>query len=129
LDGGHLRLGLGFLAIEGREFASLVARGAGPTAAFLSRSLRWSAATGCMSPPASCGLLTMMAQVSPRDLSGHPAPHPVLRAILARARHHLDRRIHGRVFAGKRSMSNDTKGPVTGTDLARATSMSKAALA
>ena len=48
--------GLGFLAIEGREFASLVARGAGPTrSAFLSAFFSWSAATDCTSRPASCG--------------------------------------------------------------------------
>ena len=38
--------------------------------------------------------------------AGHPAPHPVLCAVLARARHHLDRRVHRGVFAGKRSMTN-----------------------
>jgi cytochrome o ubiquinol oxidase subunit III len=57
-------LGLGFLAIEGREFASLVARGAGPTrSAFLSAFFTL---VGCHGLHVSAGilwLLTMMAQV------------------------------------------------------------------
>jgi cytochrome o ubiquinol oxidase subunit 3 len=57
-------LGLGFLVIEGREFASLVARGAGPTrSAFLSAFFTL---VGCHGMHVSAGilwLLTMMAQV------------------------------------------------------------------
>jgi cytochrome o ubiquinol oxidase subunit 3 len=57
-------LGLGFLALEGQEFASLVARGAGPTrSAFLSAFF---ALVGCHGLHVSAGilwLLTMMAQV------------------------------------------------------------------
>jgi cytochrome o ubiquinol oxidase subunit 3 len=57
-------LGLGFLAIEGNEFASLVARGAGPTrSAFLSAFFTL---VGCHGMHVSAGilwLLTMMAQV------------------------------------------------------------------
>jgi cytochrome o ubiquinol oxidase subunit 3 len=57
-------LGLGFLALEGREFASLVARGAGPTrSAFLSAFFTL---VGCHGLHVSGGilwLLTMMAQV------------------------------------------------------------------
>jgi cytochrome o ubiquinol oxidase subunit 3 len=57
-------LGLGFLALEGREFASLVARGAGPTrSAFLSAFFTL---VGCHGLHVSAGilwLLTMMAQV------------------------------------------------------------------
>jgi len=57
-------LGLGFLAIEGREFADLVARGAGPTrSAFLSAFFTL---VGCHGLHVSAGilwLLTMMAQV------------------------------------------------------------------
>ena len=56
--------GLGFLTIEGREFASLVARGAGPTrSAFLSAFFTL---VGCHGLHVSGGilwLLTMMAQV------------------------------------------------------------------
>jgi cytochrome o ubiquinol oxidase subunit III len=56
--------GLAFLAIEGREFASLVARGAGPTrSAFLSAFFTL---VGCHGLHVSAGelwLLTMMAQV------------------------------------------------------------------
>ena len=56
--------GLGFLAIEGKEFASLVARGAGPTrSAFLSAFFTL---VGCHGLHVSAGilwLLTMMAQV------------------------------------------------------------------
>jgi len=56
--------GLGFLAIEGNEFASLVARGAGPTrSAFLSAFFTL---VGCHGLHVSAGilwLLTMMAQV------------------------------------------------------------------
>ena len=56
--------GLGFLALEGREFASLVARGAGPTgSAFLSAFFTL---VGCHGLHVSAGilwLLTMMAQV------------------------------------------------------------------
>jgi cytochrome o ubiquinol oxidase subunit III len=57
-------LGLAFLAIEFNEFASLVARGAGPTrSAFLSAFF---ALVGCHGLHVSAGilwLLTMMAQV------------------------------------------------------------------
>ena len=57
-------LGLGFLTIEGREFASLVASGAGPTrSAFLSAFFTL---VGCHGLHVSAGilwLLTMMAQV------------------------------------------------------------------
>jgi cytochrome o ubiquinol oxidase subunit III len=57
-------LGLGFLAIELREFADLVARGAGPTrSAFLSAFFTL---VGCHGLHVSAGmlwLLTMMAQV------------------------------------------------------------------
>src|ERR1700716_1464232 len=56
--------GLGFLALEGREFASLVAGGAGPTrSAFLSAFFML---VGCHGLHVSAGilwLLTMMAQV------------------------------------------------------------------
>jgi cytochrome o ubiquinol oxidase subunit III len=57
-------LGLCFLALEGREFADLVARGAGPTrSAFLSSFFTL---VGCHGLHVSAGLLwllTMMAQV------------------------------------------------------------------
>jgi cytochrome o ubiquinol oxidase subunit III len=57
-------LGLAFLTIEGREFASLVARGAGPSrSAFLSAFF---SLVGCHGMHVSAGilwLLTMMAQV------------------------------------------------------------------
>jgi cytochrome o ubiquinol oxidase subunit 3 len=57
-------LGLAFLALEGREFSGLVARGAGPTrSAFLSSFF---ALVGCHGIHVSAGilwLLTMMAQV------------------------------------------------------------------
>jgi cytochrome o ubiquinol oxidase subunit 3 len=57
-------LGLAFLALEGREFSDLVARGAGPTrSAFLSSFF---ALVGCHGVHVSAGilwLLTMMAQV------------------------------------------------------------------
>ncbi|THD55422.1 MAG: cytochrome (ubi)quinol oxidase subunit III [Bradyrhizobium sp.] len=57
-------LGLAFLALEGHEFAGLVARGAGPTrSAFLSAFF---ALVGCHGMHVSAGilwLLTMMAQV------------------------------------------------------------------
>jgi cytochrome o ubiquinol oxidase subunit 3 len=57
-------LGLAFLALEGREFVGLVARGAGPTrSAFLSAFF---ALVGCHGMHVSAGilwLLTMMAQV------------------------------------------------------------------
>src|SRR5882757_5409550 len=57
-------LGLAFLALEGREFASLVARGAGPTrSAFLTAFFTL---VGCHGLHVSAGilwLLTMMAQV------------------------------------------------------------------
>jgi cytochrome o ubiquinol oxidase subunit 3 len=56
--------GFGFLALEGREFADLVARGAGPTrSAFLSAFFTL---VGCHGLHVSAGilwLLTMMAQV------------------------------------------------------------------
>src|SRR6267378_1480592 len=57
-------LGLGFLVLEGQEFASLVVRGAGPTrSAFLSAFFTL---VGCHGLHVSAGilwLLTMMAQV------------------------------------------------------------------
>jgi cytochrome o ubiquinol oxidase subunit 3 len=57
-------LGLGFLALEAREFAGMVAKGAGPTrSAFLSAFF---ALVGCHGLHVSAGilwLLTMMAQV------------------------------------------------------------------
>lgn len=57
-------LGLAFLALEGHEFAGLIARGAGPTrSAFLSAFF---ALVGCHGVHVSAGilwLLTMMAQV------------------------------------------------------------------
>jgi cytochrome o ubiquinol oxidase subunit III len=57
-------LGLAFLALEGREFVGMVARGAGPTrSAFLSAFF---ALVGCHGMHVSAGilwLLTMMAQV------------------------------------------------------------------
>jgi cytochrome o ubiquinol oxidase subunit 3 len=57
-------LGLGFLALEAREFASFVAQGAGPTrSAFLSAFFTL---VGCHGLHVSAGilwLLTMMAQV------------------------------------------------------------------
>jgi cytochrome o ubiquinol oxidase subunit 3 len=57
-------LGLAFLALEGREFASLVSQGAGPTrSAFLSAFFTL---VGCHGAHVSAGilwLLTMMAQV------------------------------------------------------------------
>jgi cytochrome o ubiquinol oxidase subunit 3 len=60
-------LGAGFLVIEGREFADLVARGAGPTrSAFLSAFFTL---VGCHGLHVSAGilwLLTMMAQVFTR---------------------------------------------------------------
>jgi cytochrome o ubiquinol oxidase subunit III len=58
-------LGIGFLVIEFREFADLIARGAGPSrSAFLSSFF---ALVGCHGAHVSAGtlwLLTMMAQVS-----------------------------------------------------------------
>src|SRR5882724_11154293 len=45
-------LGAAFIALEIREFAGMTAIGATPQrSAFLSASSRWSAATGCTSPP------------------------------------------------------------------------------
>ena len=62
--GGDLPVGLGFLALEFREFADLVARGAGPSrSAFLSAFFTL---VGCHGAHVSAGtlwLLTMMAQV------------------------------------------------------------------
>src|ERR1700687_682260 len=50
--------------------------------------------------------------------SGHPAPYPVLCAVLARARHHLDRGVHRGVFNRKRGMSNGHDEVFDDTDLA-----------
>jgi cytochrome o ubiquinol oxidase subunit 3 len=56
--------GLGFLTIEGREFASLVARGAGPTrSAFLSAFFTLVGTHGLHVSAGILWLLTMMAQV------------------------------------------------------------------
>src|SRR3981081_4520197 len=55
-------LGLGFLAIEGREFASLVARGAGPTrSAFLSAFFTL---VGCHGLHASTGHLSLLTRLT-----------------------------------------------------------------
>jgi cytochrome o ubiquinol oxidase subunit 3 len=71
-------LGLGFLAIEASEFASLVARGAGPTrSAFLSAFFTL---VGCHGLHVSAGilwLLTMMAQVAAKGFRAD-----ILRRIL-----------------------------------------------
>ena len=57
-------LGLAFLTIEAREFASLVARGAGPTrSAFLSAFFTLVGCHGMHVSAGSLWLLTMMAQV------------------------------------------------------------------
>ena len=56
--------GLGFLALEGREFASLLARGAGPTrSAFLSAFFSLVGSHGAHVSAGILWLLTMMAQV------------------------------------------------------------------
>jgi cytochrome o ubiquinol oxidase subunit 3 len=58
-------LGLGFLALEGQEFASLVARGAGPTrSAFLSAFFTLVGCHGLHVATGILWLLTMMAQVT-----------------------------------------------------------------
>ena len=45
--------GLGFVGMEVHEFQHLIEEGNGPDrSAFLSASSRWSAPTGCTSPPA-----------------------------------------------------------------------------
>lgn len=57
-------LGLGFLAMEGREFADLVARGAGPTrSAFLSSFFTLVGSHGLHVTAGLLWMLTMMAQV------------------------------------------------------------------
>jgi cytochrome o ubiquinol oxidase subunit III len=57
-------LGLAFLALEAREFAGLVARGAGPTrSAFLSSFFTLVGCHGAHVSAGSLWLLTMMAQV------------------------------------------------------------------
>ena len=57
-------LGLGFLALEAREFADLVSRGAGPTrSAFLSAFFTLVGCHGAHVTAGTLWLLTMMAQV------------------------------------------------------------------
>ena len=94
-----------------REFASLVARGAGPTrSAFLSAFFTL---VGCHGMHVSAGilwLLTMMAQVFAKGFRADiHAPPPVLCAVLARARHHLGRRLHRRLSARERGMSDQSR--------------------
>ena len=101
-------LGLGFLALEVREFAELVARGAGPTrSAFLSSFFTL---VGCHGLHVSAGilwLLTMMAQVFAKGFRADiHAPPALLRAVLARARHHLGRDLLRRLSARERCMSD-----------------------
>ena len=101
-------LGLGFLVMEIREFSDLVARGAGPTrSAFLSAFFTL---VGCHGLHVTAGilwLLTMMAQVLRQGFPRrHPAPLSLLRAVLARARHHLGRGIFGRLSAREHGMSD-----------------------
>jgi hypothetical protein len=89
-------LGLGFLTIEGREFAALVAQGAGPTRSAVPAGILHA---GRLPRVARLGRHPVAADDDGAGFrqgvsSGHPAPHPVLCAVLARARHHLDRGVH-----------------------------------
>ena len=97
-------LGLGFLGLEVNEFARMIAEGNGPDrSAFLSAFF---ALVGCHGLHVTIGLLwlgTMMAQFFTKGFRPeHPAPRPVLRALLARPRHHLGRHLHQRLSSGRR---------------------------
>ena len=101
-------LGLGFLAIEFHEFADLVARGDGPSrSAFLSAFF---SLVGCHGLHVSAGilwLLTMMAQVFAKGFRADIQRRiPVLRAVLACARHHLGGGVFGGLSAWERYMSD-----------------------
>ena len=95
-------LGAGFLSIELREFASMVARGAGPTrSAFLSAFFTLVGCHGLHITAGLLWLLTMMAQVFAKGYRPDIlTAHALLQPVLARPGHHLGCDIHRGVFDG-----------------------------
>ena len=115
-------LGAAFLALELREFADMIARGATPQrSAFLSAFFTL---VGCHGLHVAVGLIwliVMMAQVAIEGLSRHRgAPPALFLAVLARARHHLGRAIHGRLSDGSEPMTETRydRAPGDGSTLA-----------
>ena len=112
-------LGLGFLAIEIHEFVGMIAQGAGPTrSAFLSAFFTL---VGCHGVHVTLGTLWLLdddrAGVRQGVSRRHSASRPLLRAVLAYARHHLGRDLHGRLsFRSRRMSSMDDYQPLHGTD-------------
>ena len=112
-------LGLGFLAIEIHEFVGMIDQGAGPHAECVPLRV--------LHP----GRLPRRARhpwnlvAAHHDRAGvrqglsrrHSAPRPLLRAVLAYARHHLGGDLHGRLSFGSRLMSSiDDYEPLRGAD-------------
>ena len=99
--------GAGFLFFEIHELGALVAQGAGPDrSAFLSAFF---ALVGCHGVHVTLGLLVAPDHDGAgvrKGLSGrHPAPRPLLQPVLAHARHHLGRDLHGGLSDGSSPMS------------------------
>ena len=101
-------LGAAFLALEIREFADMIARGATPQrSAFLSAFFTL---VGCHGLHVTAGLIWLVGDDGAgRDqgLSRHRgAPPALLCPVLARARHHLGLAVHGRLSDGSPSMTD-----------------------
>ena len=101
-------LGAAFLALELREFADMIARGATPQrSAFLSAFFTL---VGCHGLHVAAGLIWLVGDDGAgRDqgLSRHGGAAPALfRPVLARARHRLGLAVHGRLSDGSPSMTD-----------------------
>jgi cytochrome o ubiquinol oxidase subunit 3 len=101
-------LGAAFVALEVREFAGMIARGATPqTSGFLSAFFTL---VGCHGLHVTAGLVwlvVMMAQVGRPGLSRRrPATPAVLFPVLACARHHLGLAVHGCLPDGSSPMTD-----------------------
>jgi len=92
-------LGLGFLALEGRDFAGMVLQGL-----VCCRRAAW---TACQRGPAVAGH-DDGANLRQGLSCGHSAPHGVLQPVLARPRYHLGRPVHDRLPDWIRPMSHET---------------------
>ena len=112
-------LGLCFLTIEGREFASMVAAGAGPLSQRLSVSLlraRRNARLACQRGSDLAHRHAASGHDARLQAHGH-SPILLLRLVLACARHRLDRRIHHRISGSEIvDMQVEAQGHAPGVD-------------
>ena len=112
-------LGVSFLSMEGREFASMVAAGAGPShSAFLSAFFTLVGTHGLHVSLGLVWLVVMLLQVA--TLGFQPMVEPallLLRFVLARARHRLDWGIHHRLSGSEiMDMQVQAQGQAPGVD-------------